>query len=123
MAIGNFISVAPKLINVKTKISLWLPTIVIALSAVWWATSCSKDQDDYIDDYEYPTITIGTQTWMTENLKVTHYNNGASIANVKNDAKWAKLSKLSKGGYCNYDNVSKNYARKELGFSVRCLKD
>ncbi len=32
-----------------------------------------------IDGNIYNTITLGTQTWMQENLKTTHYNNGIAI--------------------------------------------
>ena len=33
-----------------------------------------------IDGNCYETIQIGDQLWMTENLKVTHYNNGDEIS-------------------------------------------
>jgi len=37
----------------------------------------------------YPTVTLGTQTWMTVNLKVTHYQNGDSIINGLTGFNWA----------------------------------
>lgn len=54
-----------------------------------------------IDGNLYKTIQIGTQTWMAENLKVTRYNNGDPISNVKDNLQW---SNLTKGAYCSYDN-------------------
>jgi uncharacterized protein (TIGR02145 family) len=40
---------------------------------------------DAVTDYDgniYPVITIGTQTWMAENLRTTHYRNGDPISYV-----------------------------------------
>lgn len=54
-----------------------------------------------IDGNIYHTITIGSQVWMAENLRVTHFNNGEPIPNVTDDIQW---SKLSTGAYCNYNN-------------------
>jgi uncharacterized protein (TIGR02145 family) len=58
-----------------------------------------------IDGNVYHTVTIGTQVWMVENLKVTHYRNGEPIPNVIEKADW---SDLSKGAYCFYDNEPNN---------------
>ncbi|MFO7614428.1 MAG: fibrobacter succinogenes major paralogous domain-containing protein [Bacteroidales bacterium] len=55
---------------------------------------------DY-DGNAYPTITIGTQTWTAENLRVTHYRNGDAIPNVTDNSTWAALTT---GAYCWYDN-------------------
>ncbi len=55
-----------------------------------------------IDGNEYDIVTIGTQTWMAENLKTTRYREGTSIPLARTDADWRKSSP----GYCYYqDNL------------------
>jgi len=58
-----------------------------------------------IDGNVYQTITIGTQVWMLENLKVTRYRNGDTIANITDNTLW---SGLTYGAYCDYDNDTTN---------------
>jgi uncharacterized protein (TIGR02145 family) len=58
-----------------------------------------------IDGNVYNVVTIGTQDWLVENLKVTHYRNGDPIPNVTLDTEWELLSD---GAYCNYDNSLAN---------------
>lgn len=54
-----------------------------------------------IDGNVYNTVTIGTQVWMVENLKVTRYSNGDPIANVTGSVSWKGLTT---GAYCWYNN-------------------
>lgn len=49
-----------------------------------------------IDGNVYHSVTIGTQTWMVENLKVTHYRNGDPIP--------YSSTELTNGAFCNYGN-------------------
>jgi uncharacterized protein (TIGR02145 family) len=66
------------------------------------------NQAQTVTDYDgnvYNTVTIGTQTWMKENLKVIHYRNGDSIPNVTADTTWFNLTT---GAYCNYFNDTNN---------------
>jgi len=58
-----------------------------------------------IDGNVYYTVTIGTQEWMIENLKVTHYRNGESVPNVTEDTAW---SNLTTGALCDYNNLPDN---------------
>jgi len=58
-----------------------------------------------IDGNVYHTVTIGTQVWMVENLKVTHYRNGDAIPLVTDSTSWINLTT---GAYCNYDNNANN---------------
>ena len=58
-----------------------------------------------IDGNVYSTVTIGTQVWLAENLKVTHYRNGEPIPKVTDNTEW---SNLITGAYCNYDNDANN---------------
>ncbi len=58
-----------------------------------------------IDGNVYSTLSIGSQIWMAENLKVTHYRNGDPITNITDESKW---SSHITGAYCYYDNSSNN---------------
>ncbi len=52
---------------------------------------------------KYKTITIGSQTWMAENLRITQYRNGQPILEITDSVAWRKLTK---GAYCNYNNTN-----------------
>jgi uncharacterized protein (TIGR02145 family) len=54
-----------------------------------------------IDGNVYNTVTIGTQTWMVENLKVTKFRNGEAIPNVTEAIDWKNLTNSA---WCNYNN-------------------
>tara|TARA_B100000674_G_scaffold283605_1_gene234659 strand:+ start:252 stop:1022 length:771 start_codon:yes stop_codon:yes gene_type:complete len=64
-------------------------------------TSSSSITD--ADGNVYTAVIIGTQEWMTENLRTTKYSDGTTIPNVKYDTQW---SNLSTGAWCHYDNDS-----------------
>ena len=94
----------------KKKKLIWINAFILGFS-VLVATSCIKQNDPSpnipeeispivfnpnltygtvsdIDSNVYKTITIGTQTWMAQNLNTTHYQNGDSIINANTNAKW-----------------------------------
>ena len=62
----------------------------------------------YIRDFDnnaYTTVTIGSQTWMAQNLKTTRYNYGEAIPLVTDSAEWLNLTSP---GYCWYNNEAAN---------------
>ena len=59
-----------------------------------------------IDGNQYKTIEIGSQTWMAENLRTAHYQNGDQIPEVKESGPWGALNT---GAFCWYNNDSAKY--------------
>lgn len=54
-----------------------------------------------IDGNVYNTVEIGTQVWMQENLKTTHYQNGKAIPLVTDAFEWGTINTPA---YCNFNN-------------------
>ncbi len=58
---------------------------------------CQDETVTDIDGNVYPTVVIGNQVWMAENLKVTHYNDGNPIPNITDAMDWKNTRS---GAYC-----------------------
>jgi uncharacterized protein (TIGR02145 family) len=72
-----------------------------------------------IDGNIYHTITLGTQVWMVENLKTTHFSDGSAIPNLTSNSSW---SGATSPAYCDYNNdpsISAEYGRLYNLFSVK----
>jgi len=100
-------------------------------------SSCQKDNNNSISsplfnsnvtygsvtDYDgnlYKTVVIGTQTWIAENLRNTHYQNGESILEVRDTTTWINLST---GAYCDYNNSSSIVATYGRLYNWYAVKD
>ncbi|MEI6853681.1 MAG: fibrobacter succinogenes major paralogous domain-containing protein [Bacteroidota bacterium] len=99
------------------KYRIFLIPLIMATVLFMITTACKKKDDNNdsssettvtdIDGNVYNIITIGTQKWMKENLKVNHYRDGSTIPNVTDAAQWQGLTS---GAYCNYNNDAGNAA-------------
>jgi len=58
-----------------------------------------------IDGNDYTKVRIDSQTWLVENLKVSHYRNSDPIQNITEDSKW---SSMSTGAWCYYNSKEIN---------------
>jgi uncharacterized protein (TIGR02145 family) len=57
-----------------------------------------------IDGNIYTTVTIVNQTWMAQNLRVTHYNDGSFIPRVFDNAEWEGLTTGARIEYGNFQS-------------------
>jgi uncharacterized protein (TIGR02145 family) len=73
---------------------------------IFFATKGATGTVSDLDGNTYSTIEIGTQVWMTENLKTTKYNDNKPIPRVTDNTIWKNLTTP---GYCWYNNDSLTY--------------
>jgi uncharacterized protein (TIGR02145 family) len=66
--------------------------------------------DDAMQADTISAVVIGTQTWMTDNLDVTHFRNGDEIPEVKSAEQWAAGDTIG-AAWCYYENDDSNGAK------------
>jgi len=78
----------------------------VLLALFFLAQSCEKEKKKPGlptdgDGNTYDTIVLGTQVWLTENLKTTKYNDGYPIPLAEEDESWTSTGRAA---YCWYQN-------------------
>jgi uncharacterized protein (TIGR02145 family) len=111
---GNNHSSSKSSIMKRNYLHLIYPLIMVGLVFIM-AGSCKKDSDtdktpvgESLKDYDgnvYHIVAIGSQTWMVENFKCTHYNDGSEIQLVEDNNVWGSLTTPA---YCWYNNDISN---------------
>jgi uncharacterized protein (TIGR02145 family) len=80
--------------------------LFIITICILFVTIAMADTVTDIDGNVYQTVTIGTQVWTAENLKVTHYSNGDSIPIVVPDT--LNWTGIATGLSCVFNNDTNN---------------
>jgi uncharacterized protein (TIGR02145 family) len=95
----------------KKTSNLIYPMIILGFALIF-LPSCKKDDNNSsdtvtdVDGNVYHTVTIHDQTWMVENIKTTHLNDGTTpIPNVTDPVEWTGKTTLA---YCWYNNIESN---------------
>lgn len=78
-----------------------LKLFAVAVLFLTCLTGCHRNSVKDIEGNVYNTVTIGTQVWMTENLKTTKYNDGSEIPKVTDNETWAALKTPAYSWYNN----------------------
>lgn len=93
------------------------------------ASGCRKTDEPEIpstvtdaDGNVYSVVIIGQQGWMKENLKVTHYRDGAEIPNITGTTEWASLTTPAWAEYNNSASMGTTYGKLYNGFAVETGK-
>lgn len=76
--------------------------MVICLSASLLSTVVAQSLTDP-DGNTYNTTKIGAQTWMSQNLEVSHFRNGDPIPEITTDEEWEKAGLERKPAWCYYE--------------------
>lgn len=99
--------------------------VVILVGILFLQIGCNPDEETPsnvvkdIDGNVYHSITIGSQTWLAENLSVVHYRNGDPVPNITDGNQWGLLTT---GAYCDYNNNTANvtdYGRLYNAYAVQ----
>jgi uncharacterized protein (TIGR02145 family) len=92
--------------------------LLLLLLALFISSACKNDDEPVldtsssgtvtdIDGNTYPTVIIGTQEWMAESLRVTHYPNGDAIPHITDNTTWGNLvNNNTDDAYSFYNNDS-----------------
>ena len=82
-------------------------------NGTYWASLTGYEMGHVVDVDEniYPTIKIGSQTWMARNLRTTRYKNGVPLSFVTGDNLGDSIwQKTEFGACCRYDTADTNYS-------------
>jgi uncharacterized protein (TIGR02145 family) len=102
--------------NIELLIMNWAlsKTLADKYNSITAKTKTEEDAEKYIKNIlletqkEFNSITIGAQTWMSENLNADAFRNGDKIPEVKTLAAWQAASSKKEPAWCYYNFDTNN---------------
>ncbi len=79
-----------------------LPAFCLSFFSCNFGKGKSPDRNA-VREHNFPSVKIGNQRWMSQNLNVSHYRNGDPIPEIKDPALWGEAGG---GKCCTYRNDS-----------------
>lgn len=71
-----------------------------------------------VDGNAYSVVTIGSQCWLGENLKVTHFRDGSPIPEITDDLEWKNLTTPGMVSYGNDNGNDATYGKLYNWFAI-----
>lgn len=87
--------------NLKRILLSSMVTLLMCMTALNSSAQKAGEMAKDVDGNMYQSVVIGTQTWLTENLKVTRYSDATDIKQITDKTQWAKTTAPA---FCWYDN-------------------
>jgi uncharacterized protein (TIGR02145 family) len=125
-----------KITRMKKKIIVLTGVVILSFSCKKETTSPTIDSNNSkvevipkgkystpikdVDGNSYKTVQIGTQIWMAENLRKTHFNNGEKINFTEDKENWKPSNQ---GVACAYNFDSITYKKQGYYYSWRIVND
>lgn len=105
--------------------------IILGLTVILVILSCQKEENEPlkngeindIDGNQYSTVIIGTQEWITENLRTTKYCNGDPIENVTDNNQWRSFDKGAWAYQSNDSQFESTYGKLYNWFAVNDFRN
>jgi uncharacterized protein (TIGR02145 family) len=89
--------------------------LAILITGLMAATAFSSDSNTtkgdtgkVVKQYNYKSVTIGSQEWMAENLQTSTFRNGDAIPEAKTAKEWLAAYRSESPAWCYYKNNPKN---------------
>jgi uncharacterized protein (TIGR02145 family) len=96
---GNFVSIIADVITADKTVNFKM-------------VECIDQEGNY-----YPVVTIGTQTWLAENLNTSRFRNNVAIADKTNDPSWGTTTSAAYSDYAS-PSTSRTYGKLYNGYAV-----